>query len=125
MTWLLIKLCIRTVVFGLVFGFAVWRNEKVTVKPKLALPAVAIVFALLNVGLYWMLKPVLNLATLGVMWMFMPLILNAGFLLVTTRLLERIKIKVKLGGILTIAWLALLLTVAHGALYVVLDVLAA
>lgn len=124
MSWLLIKFSIRILVFGLIFGFATWRSENVAVKPKFALPIVAIVFALLNVGLYWMLSPVLNLATLGVMWMFMPFVLNALFLLGTGRLLKRLRVEMKLDGLMTILWLATLLTVAHGVLYVALDVIA-
>jgi len=121
MTWLLIKLCIRVVVFGLVFGFASWRSKSVTIKPRLALPVVALVFALLNVGLYWMLSPVLNLATMGAAWMFMPFIINAVFLLITGRLLKRLRVEMQLAGIFTIVWLAALLTAAHGVLYVALD----
>lgn len=119
MTALLIEIAVRILVFGLVFGFAIYRNKNISVKPKFALPVVAIVFALLNVGLYWLLKPVLNIATLGMAWIFLPFVINGGFLLVTSRVLKKMRIEIKLDGILTIAWLAGLLTLAHGALYVV------
>lgn len=117
MTWILIKLGIRFGVFGAVFGFAIWKNEKVNVEPKYAIPLVAAVFALLNMGLYWVAKPVLNLATFGSLAFVMPFILNTVFLYVTNRLIRPLKID----GILTMAWLAFLLTVAHGALWLVLD----
>ncbi len=116
---LAIKLGVRFLVFGAVFGFAVWKNEKVTVKPRYAVPLVALVFALLNTGMYWLLKPVLNVATLGTMWFLLPFALNGLFLWATDRVLKPLKVE----GLLTMAWLAGLLTVAHGALYVVLDLL--
>ena len=121
MTWMLIKLAIRLVVFGAVFWFATWKNQKVTIKPKYALPLVALVFGLLNVGLYWLAKPILNLATFGTLWIALPLFLNGLFLYATNRLLKHLEIK----GMLTMLWLAVLLTVAHGALYLGLDVIPA
>ena len=117
MTWLLIKLGIRFGVFGAVFGFAIWKNKKVVVQPKYAIPLVAAVFALINTGVYWIAKPVLNLATFGSLAFVMPFVLNTVFLYVTCRLIRPLKID----GILTMAWLALLLTAAHGALWIVLD----
>lgn len=124
MIWILSKLAIRLVVFGAVLGFAAWKNEKVTIKPRYALPLVALVFGALNVGLYWLAKPVLNLATLGTLWIALPLVINGVFLYATTRLLEPLGI-VKIKGLLTTLWLAVLLTVAHGALYLGLDVIPA
>ncbi len=91
--WLLIKLGIRFVVFGLVFGLITWKHEKVTIQPKYAIPLVAAVFALLNTALYWILRPVLNLATLGSMALLMPFILNGAFLYATERLLKPLKIE--------------------------------
>ena len=119
MTAIAIKLGVRFLVFGGAFGFAVWKNKKVVVQPRYAIPLVALVFALLNTGMYWLLKPVLNVATLGTMWFLMPFLLNGFFLWGTDRVLRPLKIE----GVLTMAWLAGLLTLAHGALYVVLDVL--
>jgi hypothetical protein len=121
MIWMLSKLAIRLVVFGAVFGFAAWKNEKVTIKPKYAVPLVALVFGLLNVGLYWLAKPVFNLATFGTLWIALPFFLNGLFLYATNRLLKHLEIK----GMLTMLWLAGLLTVAHGALYLGLDVIPA
>ena len=62
---ILIKLGVRLVVFTGVFWFAAKKNEKVIFEKKWAPPLVALVFAILNTGLYWMLKPILNLATMG------------------------------------------------------------
>lgn len=121
MTWMLIKLAIRLVVFGAVFWFAAWKNPKVTIKPKYAVPLVALVFGLLNVGLYWLAKPILHLATFGTLWIALPLFLNGLFLYATNRLLKHLEIK----GMLTMIWLAVLLTAAHGALYLGLDVIPA
>jgi uncharacterized membrane protein YvlD (DUF360 family) len=125
MTLLLIKLGVGFLLFGLVFGLAAYRSEKIRIKPLFALPAVALVFALLNTGIYWIAKPVLNLATLGLLSILMPLVLNGLFLLVTSRLLRIVRIDVQIKGLLTTVWLAVLLTAAHGALQVVVDMLAA
>src|SRR5688572_21585386 len=120
MTWLLIKLGVRFVVFAGVFWFATFRNKKITVQPKIALPLVGLVFALLNTLLYWLFKPILNLATLWTLWFLVPLILNGLFLYATDRVLKPLKID----GIRPMIWLAVLLTAAHGALWLGLDVLA-
>jgi len=117
MSWFLIKLAIRIVVFGGVFGVVAWKHEKVKVEPRWALPLVGLVFALLNTGLYWAMKPILNLATLGSMALVMPLVLNGLFLWATNRVLKPLKIE----GLLTMFWLSLYLTLAHGALWLVLD----
>jgi uncharacterized membrane protein YvlD (DUF360 family) len=119
MTPLLIKLAVRFVVFGAVFGIALRRNKKVSIQPKIALPVVALVFALLNTGLYWLLKPVLNFATLGAAWLLLPFALNATFLWATRRLIRPLKIE----GTMTMLWLAVWLTAAHGLCWFVLDVL--
>lgn len=123
MTWLIIKIAIHIVVFGLVFGFAIWRSENVSIKPRLALPVVAIVFALINAGLYSILSFIIGLATLGLAFLIMPFVLNAAFLLITTRLLKRLKVHMTIDGIVTIGWLAALLTGAHGALWLTFQVL--
>jgi hypothetical protein len=114
---ILIKLAVRFGLFLAVFAFAVWKNPRVTVKPKIALPLVVLVFALLNTGLYWLLKPVVNIATLGVAWLLVPFALNGLFLWATRRLIRPLKIE----GLATMAWLAILLTAAHGLCWFVLD----
>jgi hypothetical protein len=53
-TWLLIKIGIRVVVFGAVFGLYSWKDPRVIVRPKYALPLVALVFAVINTALYWL-----------------------------------------------------------------------
>ena len=117
MTELLIKLAVRFGVFLLVFALAAWKMPKVRVHPKFALPLVALVFAVLNVGLYWLFKPVLNLATLGAAWLFIPFLLNGAFLWATQKLLRPLRIE----GFFTTVKLAVILTAAHGACWLVLD----
>src|SRR5688572_11799933 len=115
MTELLVKLAVRFGLFLLVFAFAAWKNPKVRIHPKIALPLVGLVFALLNTGLYWLLKPVLNLASLGALWLFVPFVLNGAFLWATQKLLRPLRIE----GFLTTVWLAVLLTAAHGVCWLV------
>ena len=117
MTWLLIKLGIRVVVFGTVFGVYSWKDSRVTVHPKYALPLVALVFAVLNTALYWLLQPILNLATLGSLGLVMPLVLNGAFLYATAKLLRPLRID----GFWPMLWLSAVLTLAHGALWLFLD----
>jgi hypothetical protein len=148
MTWLLIKLAIRLVVFLGVFWGASVRNPRIVVKPRWALPLVAGFFALLNTGLYWLLKPVLNLASFGAIWFLMPLVLNLIFLITTARVFQAQVItarpakgaktddaeapkkarvlrrpSLEIDGITAFLYLAALLTVAHGVLWVGVDYL--
>lgn len=125
MTLVFIKLGIRFLIFALVFGFVSYRSKKISIQPKLALPMVALVFALLNTSIYWMAKPLLNLATLGMFAFLIPFMLNGLFLYATVWLTQRMRIKVELGGLVSMFWIAVLLTVTHGALYLALDILAA
>ena len=81
---------------------------------------VAGVFAVLNTGLYWLLKPVLNLATFGAAWFVMPLVINLGFLIATARVVERKK-WLEIDGVRATLWLALILTAAHGVFWFGLD----
>ena len=117
MTELLVKLAVRFGVFLLVFAFAAWKMEKVRIHPKIALPLVGLVFAILNVGLYWLLKPVLNIATLGAGWLVVPFVLNGAFLWATQKLLRPLRIE----GFFTTIKLAVILTAAHGLCWLVLD----
>jgi len=119
-TGLLIELGVRLVVFGLVFWIATRRNPKVVVSTKWALPLIALVFAVLNTGLYWLLKPILNVATLGAFGFVMPLIINALLLVGTVKIFARKK-WFEVRGVLTTLWMAAFLTLAHGALYLGLD----
>jgi hypothetical protein len=117
MTWFLAKLGIRFVVFGAVFGVVAHRRKDVIIEPKWALPLCGLVFAVLNTGLYWLLKPLLNLATLWTVWFLVPLLVNGFLLYLTDRLLKPLKID----GLVPLAHLAGWLTLAHGVLWVVLD----
>ena|SRR5690349_1702631 len=119
---LLIKLGVRLVVFTAVFWFAAKKNEKVVFAKKWAPPLVALVFAVLNTALYWALVPVLDLATLGVLSILMPLIVNALLLAATVRIFESKK-WFELRGFFAAAWMATFLTLAHGVLWFALDYL--
>jgi uncharacterized membrane protein YvlD (DUF360 family) len=118
----LIKLGIRLVVFTAVFWLAAKKNVKVAIKPRWALPVVAAVFALLNTFLYWALKPVLNLATMGAIGFVMPLIVNVLLLVVTVRLVQK-KEWLKIDGLFATLWMAIVLTIAHGVLWFAVDYL--
>lgn len=144
-TGLLIKLGVRLVVFGAVFFIAARKNPKVVIPVKWATPVVALVFALLNTTLYWALRPVLDLATLGALGFAMPLVVNIILLFATVKFFAWEKLprfvakksgakddKKKsepgeakplfaIDGIFTSMWMALILTAAHGALWVALD----
>lgn len=114
---LLVKLAVRFVVFGAVFAFAVKKNPKITVKPTIALPLVALVFALLNTGLYFVIKPVANIATLGAAWLILPFVVNGAFVWLTQKLIRPLRID----GLRPMIWLAVLLTAAHGLCWLVVD----
>lgn len=116
----LIKLGIRLLVFGAVFWFAARKNPKVQLHNKWATPLIALVFAVLNTGLYWALTPVLNIATLGALGFVMPFVVNMILLLVTVRIFERKK-WLEIDGMMTTLWLVGFLTLAHGALYLGLE----
>ncbi len=141
---MLIKLGIRIVGFLAVFWFATRKNPKIVVKPTWALPLVAGFFALINAGLYWLLKPVLNLASFHAIWFLMPLVLNLIFLVATVRVFQskdappppltkgakdapRPKASrrpsLRIDGIRATLYLAGLLTVAHGVLWFAVDYL--
>jgi hypothetical protein len=126
----LIKLAIRLIVFGGVFFLAAKKNPKVVIHNKWATPLIALVFALLNTGVYWLLTPILNIATLGAIGILMPFLVNMVFLLGTVKVFEVLNAKRKaadkkpwleIQGIMATLWMALFLTIAHGALYVGLE----
>ena len=121
-TALLIKLGVRLVVFTGVFWFAAKKNEKIVFEKKWVPPLVALVFAVLNTALYWMLKPVLNIATLGAVGFAMPFVINGALLIATMKLFEKKK-WFRIEGIFATVWMALILTAAHGALWVAIDYL--
>lgn len=117
----LIKLGIRLVVFTGVFWLAAQKNEKVIFEKKWAPPLVALVFAILNTGLYWMLKPILNLATMGAIGFVLPLAINGGLLALTMKVFEKKKSWFRIDGFFTGLWMAVILTVAHGLLWLGID----
>ena len=120
MTWLLLKLGIRLLGFIAVFFVATRKNPKIKIEPRWAIPLVAGLFGVMNVGMYWLLKPVLNLATFGAVWFVMPLLINLGFLVATLRITEKRKWLV-IDGLRATLWLAALLTIAHGVFWFGLD----
>ncbi|MBL9015887.1 MAG: phage holin family protein [Myxococcales bacterium] len=145
---LLIKLAVRLVVFGAVFFVAAKKHPKILIHNKWATPLIALVFALLNTAVYWALTPILNLATLGAIGFAMPLVANVIFLLATEKLFKAIAEKRKarqpvadakakgkdaaageikpwfeIQGFFATLWMAIFLTVAHGALWLGLDYL--
>lgn len=124
MTWLLVKLGIRLLGFIGVFWLAAAKNPKIKIEPRWSIPLVAGMFAVFNVGLYWLLEPVLNLATFGAAWFAMPLVINLGFLIATLKVFEKKKWFV-VEGIWATLSLALLLTAAHGVFWFGLDYLPA
>jgi hypothetical protein len=119
---ILIKLGVRLVVFGLTFFVAARLNPKVLIHNKWATPLIALVFATLNTALYWILKPVLNIATLGALGFIMPFIANTLFLYATLKIFEKKK-WIEIQGMLTTLWMAGVLTITHGALWFALDYL--
>jgi hypothetical protein len=120
MTWLLAKLGIRLLGFIAVFFLAARKNPKIKIEPRWAIPLVAGLFAVMNVGMYWLLKPVINMATLGAAWFAMPLLINLGFLIATVRITEKKKWLV-IDGVRATLYLAFLLTLAHGVFWIGLD----
>jgi len=118
----LIKLGVRLVVFTAVFWLAAKRNPKVTITPTWATPIVAALFAVLNTALYWALKPILNLATLGALGFVMPLVVNVLLLLVTVRVVQKQE-WLKIDGLFATMWMAIVLTIAHGVLWFGVDYL--
>lgn len=119
-TAILIKLGVRLVVFGLVFFIATRKNPKVVVSKKRVLPLIALVFAVLNTALYWLLAPILNVATLGAAGFLMPFVVNMVLLIGTVKIFSRWK-WFEIQGVMTTLWMAAFLTLAHGALWLGLD----
>ena len=118
---ILIKLGVRLVVFTGVFWIAAKKNEKVVFEKKWATPLVAFTFAVLNTALYWALKPILNLATLGAVAFLMPLVINGVLLGITVRVFQSKKHWFRIDGWLAMMWMAIALTLAHGLLWVAVD----
>ena len=136
MTWMLIKLGLRLVAFTAVFWLATRprrdkgvpkdkahvRPPRISIQPRWAIPLIGVLFAGLNLGLYWLLRPLLNLASMGMFSIATPLAANALLLWGTTRIVAR-KQWLKVDGWMAAAWLCVALTAAHGALWLSLDYL--
>lgn len=120
MTTILIKLAIRLVVFTGVFWLAARRNEKVIFEKKWAPPLVGLVFAVLSTALFWVLTKVLAIATLGMLGFALPLLINLLLLGVTVRVFQS-KQWFRIDGVFATLWMALFLTLAHGALWLGMD----
>ena len=121
MSLFLIELGVRFVVFALVFWLAAWKLEKVRISPKWAVPLVGLVFAALNVGLYWLLKPILNVATIGLFGFAVPFVLNGLFLYATSRVVARLRTRLEIDGTLALVKMSVILTLAHGALWLIFE----
>lgn len=138
-TGLLIKLGIRLVVFTLVFWLVAKKHPKVVIRHVWAMPLVALVFAILNTALYWMLAPIAKLATLGMLSIAMPFLINGALLYATVRFFAWPKLLgtttdpktgkaaparkplIAIEGVLAGVWLVAALALAHGALWLALD----
>ncbi len=119
-TGILIKFGVRLVVFGLVIWLVSKRNKDVIIHKRLAIPLIALLFAALNAALYFILKPILNIATLGAVEYLMPLVINFMLLAVTIRVIEK-KQWIEIRGLIATLYLGVALTLAHGALWLALD----
>jgi uncharacterized membrane protein YvlD (DUF360 family) len=120
MTTILIKVAIRLVVFTGVFWLVARRDPKVVFEKKWAPPLVGLVFAVLSTALYWAVGKVLAIATLGVAGFALPLVINVLLLAATVRVFQS-KQWFRIEGFFAFVWMALFLTLAHGALWLGMD----
>jgi uncharacterized membrane protein YvlD (DUF360 family) len=114
MVGLVIKLLVRVVVFGIAIAYVTRKNAKVKVEPRAALPAVALVFALLNTGLYWLIAGTFKVVTLWTLAIVAPFVANAALLWLTDRILKPFKVD----GWMALAYAAFVVTLAHLFLHV-------
>lgn len=116
MTWFLIKLLVRVAAFGVAIAFVIRRNPGVKVAPRKALPLVALVFALMNTLLYWLVGPVvgtvLTLMTFGLGALLVPFFVNGAFLYATSRLVGAFRVS----GLMPFVHAAFVVTLVHIAL---------
>ncbi len=139
MLWILAKVAIRLVVFTAVFWLAtrprktderdkegrpVLKPARISIQPRWAIPVIGVVFAALNLLLYWIARPVLDIATFRTFSILMPLVVNSLLLFGTTKLVEK-RQWMKMASWFSGVWLAVALTLAHGVLYALLDYLPA
>jgi uncharacterized membrane protein YvlD (DUF360 family) len=105
----LIELALRTLVFGIALTFATRRVSGVRVEPRSALPAVALVFAILNALLYGLIASTISVITLWTLALVAPFLANAVLLWLTDKLFKPLKID----GLKPLAWASLIITIAH------------
>ena len=117
---MLIKLGVRLVVFTGVFWLAAKKNKDIVFEKKWAPPLVGLLFAVLNTGLYWMIKPLLKIATFGAASFALPFVINGVLLYATMKAFEKKK-WFRIEGVFATIWMALILTAAHGLLWVGVD----
>jgi uncharacterized membrane protein YvlD (DUF360 family) len=113
-----VSLLVRCVVFGIAIAFITRQNSGVTVRPRSALPAVALVFTLLNAGLYSLLSFVINLGTLFILFLVVPFIANAIVLWITDKVMKSFKVE----GLGSLAFASFIVTLAHFLLRFVLHI---
>lgn len=116
----LIKLAVRLVVFTGVFWFAARKNKSIVFEKKWAPPLVGLVFAVLSTALYWVLKFVANIATVGMLSFALPVVINGVLLYATLKIFEKKK-WFRIDGFFAMIWMILFLTLAHGALWFGVD----
>jgi uncharacterized membrane protein YvlD (DUF360 family) len=135
MVWLVVKLAIRLVVFTGVFWLATrprktdhldkdgrpeLKPPRISIQPRWAIPLIGVLFGALNLVLYWLARPLLDLATLRTFTVLMPLVVNSLLLWGTARIVQK-RHWMRIDGFLAAAWLAVALTLAHGVLWAALD----
>ena len=111
----LIQLAIRTVVFGIALTFATRRVSGVRVEPRNALPAVALVFAILNALFYGFLATTISVITLFTLALVAPFLANALLLWLTDKLFKPLKID----GWKPLLIVSLIVTIAHFLLRII------
>jgi hypothetical protein len=121
-TGILIKLAVRLVVFSGVFFAATKYLEGIVVTKKWAFPLLGALFAVMTTLFYWLLAPILELATFNAIGFAIPLVVNLVLLAITIRLLKT-KGWLEVHGFFSSMWLALCLTAAHGVMWFALDYL--
>jgi len=119
-TGVLVRLGASLLVFTGVFWLAARRDPRIKIENKWTTPVLGVLFAVMNVLVGWALTPLLNLATLGSLSFFMPLVVNLLFLLATIRIVQGKKWLV-VDGMIALVKLAVFLTAAHFVLWVALE----
>jgi uncharacterized membrane protein YvlD (DUF360 family) len=105
----LIELAIRTLVFGVALTFATRRVSGVKVEPRNALPAVALVFAILNALLYGLIASTISVVTLWTLALIAPFLANALLLWLTDKLFKPLRIE----GLKPLLVASFIITIAH------------